>query len=179
MPRCGTLRGGEYNKSASSTAGEAAGASIDLSDTYNQVPEYTWASDKFWLGDVALANYTFGVPGVNFGGGYDNQNNIGLGSNSTFLRALQDAGITSSNSWSWYFGQNAATSPAQRDGQIVFGGYNAAKATGPKMTKRLEMPNPDCYTGMVSTATPPLRHDDEYDRIPRHILIILCAGVVR
>ena len=118
-------------------------ASINPSGT-----EWGWGQDDITLENVTLDKYTFQVPDANFGLPFDTQNNIGLGLNSTFLQALEDAGDVSSFSWSWYFGYNSATPSARKDGQIVFGGYDAAKATGTNVTRPLQTPSDSCPSGI-------------------------------
>ena len=86
--------------------------------------------------------------GTNWGWRQDPQNTFGLGGNSTLLRALKSTGSLASRSFSWYYGLNTNLVQQQKDGQLVFGGYDAAKVTGPKFTRPIQMPVTKCNSGM-------------------------------
>ncbi|KAI7308910.1 hypothetical protein KC315_g13183 [Hortaea werneckii] len=76
------------------------------------------------------------------------QAQIGLGSNSTFLTALKEAGKIISRSYSWWYGLVGAIADAQMDGLLAFGGYDGAKATGNNYTKALAPSSLSCTSGM-------------------------------
>lgn len=79
------------------------------------------------------------------------QNVLGMGANSTFLTALKDAGHISSRSYGYWWGLEAATSSASMDGQLVLGGYDAAKIMGQNYTFPLQpgvAVATSCPTGM-------------------------------
>lgn len=58
-----------------------------------------------------------------------------------------------SHSFAWWFGWAGAVSSAQMDGQIVFGGYDAAKTEGANHTQPLVAPTLSCTTGMTVLVT--------------------------
>ncbi|KAK4554535.1 hypothetical protein LTR86_008389 [Recurvomyces mirabilis] len=93
------------------------------------------------------------MPGFDFGGRFDSQANIGLGANSTLLNALVDAGHIASRTYSYWWGIDNPNTNVAMDGQIVFGGYDAAKTTGPNITSTLLNWTAPCPSGMYLTLT--------------------------
>ena len=93
------------------------------------------------------------MAGLDFAGRYNTQANLGLGRNSTFLNALKNQGHISSRTWSYWPGVKSATFSASKDGHITFGGYDAAKATGPNIAQRLAEPSKGCPSGMSVIVT--------------------------
>lgn len=77
---------------------------------------------------------------------------IGLGSNSSFISALYDAGAIASKTWSLAWGWTGITAAHQMDGNMVFGGYDAAKSQGPNTTSRIVYQE-QCPSGLVVTIT--------------------------
>jgi hypothetical protein len=157
---CTTMRGGLYDGNASSTVHLATSvydAQGDPSDgqptLITHIWNNSWVDDTLYLGNATLPHFPLGIPGFDFGGALDTQNNIGLGVNSTLLTTLRDAGLIASRSFSWWWGQTGATTNAQMDGSIVFGGYDAAKVIGSPMTQSLLPPSIDCPSGMVVQIT--------------------------
>ena len=92
-----------------------------------------------------------GVEVYDFAGRFDTQANIGLGLNSTLLNALIADGRIASRSYSYWWGLNSATLTSAMDGQLVFGGYDAAKAMGPKITQKILPWTVACPSGMLVT----------------------------
>lgn len=155
--KCITLRGGQYNIDASSSSSVSLGVTVGkdgFSDVTNMErfpvspQDFVPASDKVKLGDVILSNYTFGMPDVDIELKYDTQNIFGVASGSSLLHSLKDAGDIASISYSWYYGRNSASSAETTDGQIVFGGRDTAKSTGPAVTGKLQKPSHDCPSGI-------------------------------
>ncbi|KXT17102.1 hypothetical protein AC579_2032 [Pseudocercospora musae] len=153
--QCMTQRGGFYDPEASSTSEaklDVYDAGGDPSDVARAIGTHIWfndwGTDRIVLANATLDDFPIGMPGFDFGGRFDTQNNIGLGQNSTILKALKDAGHISSRSWSYWYGIESATSSAAKDGQVVFGGYDAAKVTGQNFTQPLGKPSPACLSGM-------------------------------
>ena len=79
-------------------------------------------------------------------------NVLGFGVNSTLLTALSSAGIIASRTWAYFHGWTGANSSTQIDGNLVLGGYDAAKSTGTNLTLPLSH-EPDCVSGLVITIT--------------------------
>ncbi|EME78392.1 uncharacterized protein MYCFIDRAFT_157184 [Pseudocercospora fijiensis CIRAD86] len=158
--QCLIQRGGFYDPKSSSTFEAKLGvheAGGDPSDVARAIGTHIWFSDwftdRFALANTSLEHFPIGMPGFDFGGRFDTQNNIGLGQNSTILKALKNSGRISSRSWSYWYGIESATSSAAKDGQIVFGGYDAAKVTGQNFTQPLGKPSPACLSGMSVIVT--------------------------
>lgn len=159
--QCVTLKGGLYDPDLSTSAEgsltvfEAGGDPSDQAG--NNIGPHIWfnefAKDTLHVNGTSLEEFPIGMSGLDFGGRFDSQANIGLGQNSTFLQALKDGGHISSRTWSYWAGINSATSSAARDGQIVFGGYDAAKASGPNITQPLAAPSKGCPSGMSMIVT--------------------------
>lgn len=55
---------------------------------------------------------------------------IGLGKNSTILKALRSTGKIFSRTWSMWYGWTGSSAQTQVDGTLVFGGYDRAKVSG-------------------------------------------------
>lgn len=158
--QCRTIRGGTYDPSASTTVSEkddvfAAGG--DPGDTYRAIGTHIWyndwTTDTLNVGNVTIDEFPVGMPGFDVGGIFDTQANIGLGRNSTLLNALRDAGHISSRTYSYWWGLNSASPSNSMDGQLILGGYDAAKITGPNITRELLPSTSSCGSGMILTIT--------------------------
>lgn len=152
------MRGGLFDPNLSSTfetRDNVADAGASESDTDRtagvHVWESAWGVENFAVGDVMLEKYPIGMPGFDVGKEYHRQGYLGLGFNSTILTALKDAGHIASRSYGYWWGLDGATQHSQMDGAIVFGGYDAAKASGPNLTSRLVAPTVACPSGMQLT----------------------------
>ena len=156
---CVTYRGGLYNIDSSSTSSQspisvdaAGGDPRDTEDLMGQYSPYSaWIKDSLRVGDVALPGFPIGMPGSILYPGHDNQNSLGLGPNSTILNALVAAKKIASRSYSWWWGLTGATRPVQMDGQMIFGGYDAAKIQGKNYTQPLVAPSQACHSSMSVT----------------------------
>lgn len=158
--QCLTMRGGIYDNTASTSASDSLdvfAAGGDASDTARALGTHvwhsSWAKDVLSVGNATLDDFPVGMPGFDVGGIFDTQANIGLGRNSTLLNALRDAGHISSRTYSYWWGRNSAASSNAMDGQLVLGGYDAAKVTGPNITQKLQPPIGSCGSGMYLTIT--------------------------
>ncbi|PGH02770.1 hypothetical protein AJ79_07535 [Helicocarpus griseus UAMH5409] len=76
------------------------------------------------------------------------QGSIGLGRASTFLNALKSQKKIASRSWSLFWGWQGLEAANQMNGNLVFGGYDKAKAKGANYTKELGDVK-ECSSGMV------------------------------
>ncbi|KAK5169028.1 uncharacterized protein LTR77_006337 [Saxophila tyrrhenica] len=158
MTGCLTQRGGLYDASSSSTSSstmsvhDAGGDPTDLKNVIGQnVPYNTFVTDALSVGQTAFDPYPIGMPGLSLNQYLNNQAAMGLGPNSTLLNFLIDAGTIASRSFSWWWGETGATTSNQMDGQIVLGGYDAAKVHGVNYTQELAPPSQACHSGMVVT----------------------------
>lgn len=156
--QCYTQRGGEYILSNSSTAhhyADAWAAGADPRDTFREIQTHIWysdwATDSLQLGNFTMKDFPIGMPGFDYGNRFDTQANIGLGQNSTMLNTLKTAGHISSRSYSYWWGLNSATPDKSMDGQMVFGGYDAAKVSGPNITEKIQPWSVNCPSGMMVT----------------------------
>ncbi|KAK3674248.1 hypothetical protein LTR78_005717 [Recurvomyces mirabilis] len=156
LEACTTLRGGLYTQPQSSSTHkvfddvDAAGA--DDSDTLRRLASSMWYSA--WLQDtlvinqtISLPSYPIGMPGLEWSRA-SAQNLLGLGRNSTFLTRLKNYGHIGSRSYGFWWGQTGWSSNLQMDGQLVLGGYDAAKTTGPNYTFPLGAWTANCPSGI-------------------------------
>lgn len=161
IPQCLTSRGGLYDTSNSSTYTShpnVHSAGGDPSDVQRALGTHIWdnvfATDTLGLHDnTSLAEYPIGIPGYDFGGEYDRQANFGLGQNSTLLERLKSTAQIPSLSWSYWWGISNSASTSATPGQIVFGGYDAAKVDGEPFTQTLQPPSAACQSGMTLSFT--------------------------
>lgn len=158
--QCQTIRGGTYDSSISTSASDnlnVASAGGDPSDTFRAIGTHIWyndwAQDTLTAGNITLDDFPIGMPGFDFGGIFDTQANIGLGRNSTLLNALYEAKHVSSRTYSFWWGRNSASPENSMDGQLVLGGYDAAKVMGPNITQKLLPSTAGCGSGMYLTVT--------------------------
>lgn len=160
-PQCLTSRGGLYQTSNSSTytphlnVYSAGGNPSDVQRTLGtHIWDNVFATDIFHLSDnTSLSGFPIGIPGFEFGGEYDRQANLGLGQNSTLLQRLKLSAQIPSLSWSYWWGVSNSASSSATPGQIVFGGYDAAKIQGERFTQPLQAPSAACQSGMIFSFT--------------------------
>ena len=143
---CATLRGGLYNQQSSTTSKPADPAPVNDTGSLNQE---LWIRDTLSIGTKAtIPDFLFGIPRQKIGGDYEPMNVLPLTSDSTLLSALKSGNHIGSKTWSMWWGLDGATAPATRDGTFVFGGYDAAKASGTNFTAPLN-PTLACPSGMI------------------------------
>ena len=112
--------------------------------------------------DTLQLNATFSLKGFTFG---INRNTayathaIGLARNSTLLSTLLSAKLIASRTWSVSWGLTGADTTSQMDGNLVFGGYDAARTSSVNLTTRIsgvqnQIGNSsECRTAIVVTVT--------------------------
>ncbi|CAM1510624.1 Fc.00g009590.m01.CDS01 [Cosmosporella sp. VM-42] len=93
-------------------------------------------------GSDSLTYFPIGIPRLRWDSGYTMLHALGLGSNSTYLNALQSAGDLPSRVWSIFWGRMWIDNPI--DGSVVLGGYDEEKVIGKNYTAPLDY---DDYTG--------------------------------
>lgn len=76
-------------------------------------------------------------------------NVLGFGTRSTILDGLRNAGIIASRTFSIFFGLTGANKEHQMDGNLVIGGYDAAKFTGQNYTSPLSTES-GCDNGLLT-----------------------------
>ncbi|KAL2280627.1 hypothetical protein FJTKL_12344 [Diaporthe vaccinii] len=104
------------------------------------------------LGGINLTTWPIGIPRLNWDHGYTTLHALGLGSNSTFLQSLVDAGQIASKVWSIFWGRMWVDD--WLDGSVVFGGYDSELVLGDNYTQNLDYSETTgCWTGMKVTIT--------------------------
>lgn len=150
---CYTQLGGLFNEAASSSW-SWAGNSSALSTASENLPLINpkhntdlWATDVFTV--TPTKNISQFPLGISRGAG-ENMNTLGLGRNSTLLNALVNNGDIAARAWGFWQGWN---SQYQMDGNIVLGGYDMNKISGPNITLPTSTPddlNTDCFLATVT-----------------------------
>ncbi|KAF4976241.1 hypothetical protein FZEAL_7063 [Fusarium zealandicum] len=106
-------------------------------------------------GSSAVKDFPIGIPRLKWDAGYTLLHPLGLGSNSTYLNALRNAGQISSRVWSIFWGRMWIKDSI--DGSLVIGGYDEEKVTGRNYTAPLIYDDytgsPGCWTGMKVTVS--------------------------
>lgn len=97
--------------------------------------------------DEPLEAFPIGIPRQRWDRGYTSLHALGVGSNSTYLRALVDANRIAAKVWSIFWGRMWGANSLM-DGSIVFGGYDRAKVIGRNLTQNLDFGSAGCWTGM-------------------------------
>lgn len=150
--RCTVLLGGSFNEGSSSTwsLGDkeadavSAGELSPWSDS-----RHTFGTDSCTLNfNTSLQRFPLGI----IQSGSFPTNGLGLGRNSTILNALSSANLIPSKIWSLFWGLTGATTSSQMDGNLIFGGYDAAKTTGANYTSKITYSR-NCSTSMIVTVT--------------------------
>lgn len=157
--------GGLFNEAASSSW-SWAGNSSALSTASEALPLINPKHDTdLWATDVLAVtsrkNLTDGLSvqstqtlsgfplGISRGAG-ESMNTLGLGRNSTLLNALVNNGTIAARVWGFWQGW---TSQNQMDGNLVLGGYDMNKISGPNITLPTSTPddlNTDCFLATVT-----------------------------
>lgn len=151
--KCNTFRGGQYDQFASSSRGDADSSSVPTDDG----PKCDYATESLKLNDeVTMKDQVVGIVKSVSGGlgdqGYAPMNGVGLGPDSSILKALMEAKKIPSRTWSMFWGREGANSNTMLDGTFVFGGYDKAKVTGSPMRQSLDGGN-RCVSKMLVSVT--------------------------
>jgi hypothetical protein len=114
-----TFRGGTYNISKSST--EKSLGKKKGSDGF----EADWTEDTLSFGDnTSLSSFKFGIPQQDLNQAFTSQSQLGLGSNSSLLRALVSAGDIGTKAYSIFWGLVGGPAEKQTLGSLIFGGLD-------------------------------------------------------
>lgn len=114
-----TFRGGAYDGSTSST--DKSTSSRKASDGF----EADWTEDTLSFGrNTSLSSFAFGVPKQDLNQAFTSQSQLGLGRNSSFLRALVAAGNIGTRSYSMFWGLVGGPPKKQTRGSLVLGGVD-------------------------------------------------------
>lgn len=144
---CLTARGGFYDQSSSSSA--------KTGDPLNHIADDAaarYTKDNVVFSDASsLQSYDFSVLDKLL---YESRSEgfMGVGANSSFIRALQRAGAVSSRSYSIFWGDDFTDEP--HDGFVTFGGYDTSIIDGTdKVTKAFNRSKPACAENMIVKLT--------------------------
>jgi hypothetical protein len=139
--QCLAENGGAFDESASSTWQDASSLPVPGGAATNA---YGYDTITF-NSSVNLSSFPIDIPRSH---SFD-MNALGLGTRSTILNGLYNAGVIASRSFSIYFGLTGADKEHQMDGNLVLGGYDAAKFTGQNYTGTLT-PQSGCDNGLLA-----------------------------
>lgn len=104
-------------------------------------------TDNINLASAAVLNdFPLGVPRLQWDHGYSILHPLGMGTNSTYLNALIQAGTIGARVWSLYWGR-MWTNDNPLDGSLVLGGYDERLIIGQNYTAPLDYSG-NCFTGL-------------------------------
>jgi len=116
---CVTFRGGAYDTSKSSSDKTIGSRKTD--DGF----QTDWTEDSVAFGsNTSLSSFEFGVQRQDLNQVFTSQSQLGLGRNSSFLRALVSAGDIGTKAYSIFWGLVGGPSDKQTRGSLVFGGLD-------------------------------------------------------
>ncbi|UPX13925.1 uncharacterized protein EKO05_0004420 [Ascochyta rabiei] len=144
---CVTFRGGAYDTSKSSTdksVGHRKG-----SDGFDA----DWTEDSLSFGsNTSLLSYGFGIPQQDLNQAFTSQSQLGLGRNSSFLRALVSAGDIGTKAYSMFWGLVGGPAEKQTRGSLVLGGLDKSLIADQNENFTASLfQGGSCGTGMVVT----------------------------
>jgi hypothetical protein len=142
-----TFRGGAYDTSKSSTD-KSIGDRKD-SDGFKA----DWTEDTLSFGsNSSLSSFGFGIPQQDLNQAFTSQSQLGLGRNSSFLRALVSAGDIGTRAYSIFWGLTGGPTEKQTPGSLVLGGLDKSLIAdeNENLTASLFLGG-KCGTGMVVT----------------------------
>jgi hypothetical protein len=144
---CPTYRGGLYDRSISATENDVANM---VSHTFDDTIA-NWTRDDIRLQDnTSLSQHEFGLR-TNEVNAFVHKGELGLAKNSSFLKTLLDTSKTSSNVWSFFWGNEVTDEP--RGGSLVLGGYDQALVgEGSNLTVPFST-DKDCKEGIIVSLT--------------------------
>lgn len=188
---CQVRRGNFFFENASTSYHEATGmvaaggASQETNDYGAELgipkllSESLDGTDTIAVGPDNLTNLTsfpVGIPRLEWDAGYTTLHALGMGSNSTFLNSLVQAGTIASRVWSIFWGRMWVDD--WLDGSMVLGGYDSELVTGNNHTQALDYTNETgCWTGMLVTISNiELNYPNGTDVsiIPEHYALPVC-----
>lgn len=136
-------------------------------------------TETFSLGSMKqLDKYPIGIPRMLRDHGYTTLHAVGLGTNSTLLNTLIEAGEISARAWSIFWGRMWVDEEDAYDGSVVLGGYDQDKVIGTNYTQPLDFSDiTGCWTGMkVSIRSVKLNFRDgsDYELLDPSTVIDAC-----
>lgn len=134
-------------------------------------------TDDLEVGLSSRLRLPIGIPRLRWDHGYTTLHALGLGSNSTYLNALVQAGQIPSRVWSIFWGR-MWTETGAMDGSVVLGGYDSDKVIGRNYTQPLDYSEETgCWTGMkvtVSNVFVNFRNGTDVSVMPRNSAVQCC-----
>jgi hypothetical protein len=111
-----------------------------------------WTLDNVRLQDnTTLPKYEFGLRTTSVNS-YVHKGELGLAKTSSFLKTLGDRKNISSESYSFFWGNEVSNEP--RDGSLTLGGYDQALiADGPNVTTSFTTDEKSCREGIIVNIT--------------------------
>ncbi|KAK0619091.1 hypothetical protein B0T14DRAFT_584387 [Immersiella caudata] len=110
-------------------------------------------TERITLGTSNLTTLPIGIPSLRWDNGYTTLHTLCLGSNSTYLNALVQAGQIPSRVWSLFWGR-MWTGVGAVDGSLFLGGYGREKVIGHNFTQPLDYSeDTGCWTCMKVTVS--------------------------
>lgn len=142
-----TFRGGAYDTSESST--DKPIGNRKASDGFKA----DWREDALRFGNnTSLPSFGFGIPQQDLNQAFTSQSQLGLGRNSSFLRALVSAGDIGTEAYSMFWGLVGGPAEKQTRGSLVLGGLDKSLIAdqNDNFTASL-FQGSNCGTGMIVT----------------------------
>jgi len=129
---CAGSVGGFFNEQSSTTYSGASFEALHVAaEALAHHGNDVFGTDTLKINSsLSLAKFPFGVNK----GKVDNVNALGVGRNSTLLNTLVSRGDIASRTYSFWDGWTGAEPQHQMDGNLVIGGYDAAKISGNNIT---------------------------------------------
>lgn len=144
---CMTFRGSAYDTSESST--DKSIGNRKNGDGF----EADWTEDTLSFGsNTSLSSFEFGVPQQDPDQAFTSQSQLGLGRNSSFLRALVSTGNIGTKAYSIFWGLVGGPAEKQTPGSLVLGGLDKSLIAdeNDNFTASL-FQGSKCGTGMIVT----------------------------
>ncbi|KAK1830852.1 aspartic peptidase domain-containing protein [Podospora conica] len=186
---CKVRRGGYFIETDSTSFSKASdvisagGASQEITTAGTEIGVKRLIStslsgqDRLDVGSSGFVNLPLGIPRLRWDNGYTTLHALGLGSNSTYLNALVQAGKIPSRVWSLFWGR-MWTDVGAMDGSLVLGGYDREKVIGRNFTQPLDYSEETgCWTGMKVTVNNLLvnfRNGSDFSIMPRNSAVQCC-----
>lgn len=156
----------------------AGGASTEESRTGKLMTSSLVGKDTFNLNStITLNGFPLGIPRLSWIPDFTILHTMGMGTNSTILNALVQAGQIGSRVWSIFWGRMWVNDEVAVDGSVVFGGYDQQKTLGRNYTQPIDFSDTKCWTGMsvqISKITLKFRNGYDTNLMPSNMLMLAC-----
>lgn len=155
---CITFRGGAYDNATSTSKGAAAAGSYPEDQrniTWPWLPETDRFTDSLILDEnTTLLDFPLTQAKSDWNEeAYHALMAFGLGGNSSILNVLKNSDKILTRSYSFFYGLLGGRKSARTHGQMVFGGYDAAKVSGEGSEHSIATADSKCASRMVVIVT--------------------------